>query len=291
MGFSLEDWKNMHGERSFIPNVPVLTSGHSQDIYGDGLCPDGFAFLDPDHILVISPPYPVGNIYVFNCRTFPPGTITLEAANEYCELVLELPRVDDTSKCDSIEISCRPIRSAAPSRKYDALFLWANKLPVVVVSMYIDRGDADDISVDILIPGSTIVSRISQDTRDSEKRAIAWGEWKAETRIIDTTDDGKGNACGSRYITVSSPEDEGRRQYIIYDFDSPPAMLKDILSGQLYDKDLYDKYSNADTKCHAPCRVIRTNIPVELHEEAEIYEDGIIVRNVVDAGEYVVFQT
>lgn len=276
--------------------------------------------MDSDRILVIPPPDYPGNIFVFNCRTFPTGAIKLKDALENCELILELPGLNDGCQCDGNGISCRPIRSVAPRRKDDALFSWANKLPVIRVWLFIVEDEDKDWPVDILIPASTIISRIERcrHARETWERTATWGEIMSETRIVDTLRAGDTRGvCGSRYITVSSvvgyahiseegsEEGEENHQFIIYDFDSPPAMLKDILSGEI-DAEVGKRFlheepkplpgSNAmflfdDVETSAPCRVIRTGIPARFDEQAELFEDGIIVRSRHDSQEYVIHRT
>lgn len=231
---------------------------------------------------------------------------TLDQALENSELVLELPTLNEDCQYEEISISCRPIRSTPPSRGDGALFYWANKLPVVRIWLYILEDEDDDWSVDILIPGSTILSRIPGH-RDVPllDRTVPWSDWQRETRMVDTlrAHDTHG-ICGSRYITVSAGGDSGNEPsapyFIIYDFDSPPAMLKDIMSG---DADVGKQFLHGESKpcpgssamslfedevdARAPCRVIHTGISAEGNGPAELFEDGIIVRAKHEHHEYV----
>lgn len=111
-----------------------------------------------------------------------------------------------------------------------------------------------------------------------------------ETRLL-VSDSVSLGICGSRYLTSKPMEVAvGSLEIIIYEFDSPPAMLKDVLSGD-FDAELNERFVHGvpsydfsyffdcPMETRAPCRVIHTGIVVNLRHIVELYEDGIIVRN------------
>lgn len=171
---------------------------------------------------------------------FPANRIRFkDAAASSKSLVLEFPEVaEDRWEYSFVMVEVTPRRSVV---KEDAVFKSACANAVVLVSLNLMHRDLDaERSYDLLIP-----SRVIRTLMDNGKgqQTVSWSAWRQECRMFDVSRSdtiGDAQVHTSRYITTTMklalPDPDAQRRTLmpvvtIYDFDSIPALKKDVATG------------------------------------------------------------
>ena len=279
-----------------------------QNIYsdlGDSFALQSFALLD-DHrvLLLITEWYTTPDLVVIDfCDRHPvpsartKATAVLNDLHNFASLVLGLPYLSEDAIKDSITLECNP----SPRRMVEGELFKQNNTPPVILVAYRSSLDYDpEHTFDLLIPARVITSRIKEQHPTSRK-ILLWQEWCTECRQVDGPEREAlyplSRVCGSRYITVHKSDDESAspaQEICIYDFDSIPALRRDIAMGdalvvvepRVVDSPYEQGEPRVKLSTGAPYQEVRTGVFVGDDAELLIAEDGFVVRTPGDREDY-----
>lgn len=202
------------------------------------IMPQGFAFLDARHVLVVTGAHSATRVLaVFDCynittsqRLFFPDAMRHRAA-----LVLDLPHLARRYSADTLNsVECNPHSSrAVPSRIEGVVFRPAGT-PVVLVTIWTNDKNDGELRYDLLIPGRAILSRLAQ--RNPTGTRLSWQAYSLECRLFNVTDRSFASVCGFKYASGGkvwqyNHGNEGEGHFVdvavIYHFDEPASICRD----------------------------------------------------------------